>query len=177
MACFYFRFQGACAQFSVLPRHSSQLRRVRRDLLSCKSTGGTGDCMLYWCHDCKHTPVSYLSIYYHTWICQTLKSHSREQLEEGVAWRLFTLLERYHSATEAVAYPLPQGYNSFLAYLAHRCLPHHVFMQYVRRGVLQLNVDVLREIVYGLCIRELSVVSQTRLIIVYLRLFLWTDCR
>ncbi|KAK4299369.1 hypothetical protein Pmani_028344 [Petrolisthes manimaculis] len=73
-----------------------------------------------------------------------------EQLEEGVARRLFTLLERYHSATEAVAYPLPQGYNSFLAYLAHRCLPHHVFMQYVRRGVLQLNVDVLREIVYDL---------------------------
>lgn len=66
-----------------------------------------------------------------------------------MASRLFTLLERYHSATEAVAYPLPQGYNSFLAYLAHRCLPHSVFMQYVRRGVLQLNVDVLREIVYG----------------------------
>lgn len=73
----------------------------------------------------------------------------REQLEDSVASRLFTLLERYHSATEAVAYPLPQGYNSFLAYLAHRCLPHSVFMQYVRRGVLQLNVDVLREIVYG----------------------------
>ena len=72
-----------------------------------------------------------------------------EQLEDGVASRLFTLLERYHSATEAVAYPLPQGYNSFLAYLAHRCLPHSVFMQYVQRGVLQLNVDVLREIVYG----------------------------
>ncbi|XP_066983004.1 protein pigeon [Macrobrachium rosenbergii] len=73
-----------------------------------------------------------------------------EQLDEAVANRLFTLLERYHSATEAVAYPLPQGYNSFLSYLAYRCLPHHVFMQYVRRGVLQLNVDVLREIIYDL---------------------------
>ena len=74
---------------------------------------------------------------------------SREQLDEGVAWRMFSLLERYHLATEAVAYPLPQGYNSFLAYLAHRCLSQHVFMQYVKRGVLQLNVDVLREIIYG----------------------------
>lgn len=73
----------------------------------------------------------------------------REQLDDAVATRLFTLLERYHSATEAAAFPLPQGYNSFLAYLAHRCLPHFVFMQYVRRGVLQLNVDVLREIIYG----------------------------
>ncbi|KAG7163305.1 pigeon-like, partial [Homarus americanus] len=73
-----------------------------------------------------------------------------EQLDDAVATRLFTLLERYHSATEAVAYPLPQGYNSFFAYLAHRCLPHIIFMQYVRRGVLQLNVDVLREIIYDL---------------------------
>ncbi|XP_071515904.1 protein pigeon isoform X1 [Panulirus ornatus] len=73
-----------------------------------------------------------------------------EQLDDAVATRLFTLLERYHSATEAAAFPLPQGYNSFLAYLAHRCLPHFVFMQYVRRGVLQLNVDVLREIIYDL---------------------------
>lgn len=74
-----------------------------------------------------------------------------------MASRLFTLLERYHSATEAVAYPLPQGYNSFLAYLAHRCLPHSVFMQYVHRGVLQLNVDVLREIVYGKLKKDLKI--------------------
>ena len=40
-------------------------------------------------------------------------------------------------------------YNSFLAYLAYRCLPHHSFMAYVGRGVLQLGVDVLREIIYG----------------------------
>lgn len=93
-----------------------------------------------------------------------------EQLEDAVATRLFTLLERYHSATEAVAFPLPQGYNSFLAYLAHRCLPHLVFMQYVQRGVLQLNVDVLREIVYDLddtpqnVERKLEIISSVPLV-------------
>lgn len=73
----------------------------------------------------------------------------REQLDEAVAWRIFGLMERYLIATEGVAFPLPQGFNSFFAFLAYRCLSHHVFMQYVRRGVLQLNVDVLREIIYG----------------------------
>ncbi|KAF2364238.1 Gamma-secretase-activating protein C-terminal domain [Trinorchestia longiramus] len=71
-----------------------------------------------------------------------------EQLEGSVQHRLFALLERYYSATDAVAFPLPQGYNSFFAYLAYRVLPRHVFQQYLHSGVLHLNVDVLREIIY-----------------------------
>ncbi|RXG70229.1 Protein pigeon [Armadillidium vulgare] len=73
-----------------------------------------------------------------------------EQLDENVSWRLFALLERYLISTEGAAFPLPQGFNSFFAFLAYRCLSHHVFMQYVKRGVLQLNVDVLREIIYDI---------------------------
>ncbi|CAL4078485.1 unnamed protein product, partial [Meganyctiphanes norvegica] len=102
-----------------------------------------------------------------------------EQLDEGVAHRLLLLLERYHSATEAVAYPLPQGYNSFLAYLTYRCQPHHVFMQYVRRGVLQLNVDVLREIIYDLddteenMSRKLEIISSVPLVRAHRALQYW----
>ena len=69
-----------------------------------------------------------------------------EQLDEAVRHRLFMLLETYYSATDGVAFPLPQGYNSFFTYLAYKSLPSHIFMQYVQRGVLNLNVDVLREI-------------------------------
>ena len=64
----------------------------------------------------------------------------------GHLWKLYT---RYHYATEILAFPRPDGFASFHTWLGFNVLTYPQFLQYTQRGVLQLNVDVMRKIMTG----------------------------
>jgi gamma-Secretase-activating protein C-term len=67
-------------------------------------------------------------------------------LDENRRQALFTLMERFLYCAEALAYPVPQGFTSFFAYLGYRTLPWPQFIQYTRRHVFELHVDAIKAI-------------------------------
>ena len=80
----------------------------------------------------------------------------RDELFPAQRTALFRLLERYSTAVAIVAFPLPPGYASFLAYLGFRVFSTEMFLQYAHRNALELNIDVMKAIMAG---REISFTS------------------
>ncbi len=74
---------------------------------------------------------------------------SRDRLPKEQRHLLFALLERYYLALDTLAFPVPQGFTSFFAYLGYRVLSISKFMDYVRAHVLQVNIDVMKTIMSG----------------------------
>ncbi|KAM7367068.1 hypothetical protein PAMP_014993 [Pampus punctatissimus] len=54
-------------------------------------------------------------------------------------WSMFHFMFRILEAMMGLCLPLPPGYHTLLAVFAVRCLPHHIFLQYIDHGFLQLT--------------------------------------
>lgn len=72
-----------------------------------------------------------------------------DSIEDDQRQLLLTSLQRLVHATDTLAFPLPQGFQSFIAYLGYRVMPAFMFNQYIRCNTFSLNVDVMKAILAG----------------------------
>lgn len=60
------------------------------------------------------------------------------------------MLQRYAHAIDALAFPLPQGFSSFITYLGYKVMSATVFNQHIRCNTFLLNIDVMKKILAGI---------------------------
>lgn len=72
-----------------------------------------------------------------------------DNIEDDQRRLLLTVLQRFANATDTLAFPLPQGFPSFITYLGYKVMSSTMFSQYVRCNTFSLNVDVMKKILTG----------------------------
>jgi len=72
-----------------------------------------------------------------------------DNIEDDQRQLLFIVLQRLAHAAGVLAFPLPQGFQSFITYLGYKVLSSAIFGQYVRCNTFSLNVDVMKKILAG----------------------------
>lgn len=73
----------------------------------------------------------------------------RDNIEDDQRKSLLTVLQRFAHATDTLAFPLPQGFPSFITYLGYKVMSPSLFSQYIRCNTFSLNVDVMKTILAG----------------------------
>lgn len=73
-----------------------------------------------------------------------------DNIEEDQRQLLLTVLQRYAHAIDALAFPLPQGFSSFITYLGYKVMSATVFNQHIRCNTFLLNIDVMKKILAGI---------------------------
>lgn len=71
-------------------------------------------------------------------------------IEEEQRQSLLMVLQRYAHAIDVLAFPLPQGFSSFITYLGYKVMSASVFSQHVRCNTFMLNIDVMKTILAGM---------------------------
>ncbi|XP_025207382.1 protein pigeon isoform X1 [Melanaphis sacchari] len=69
-----------------------------------------------------------------------------DNIEDEQRQSLLTVLQRLIHAADTLAFPLPQGFPSFITYLGYKVMSATMFSQYVRCNTFLLNVDVMKKI-------------------------------
>ncbi|XP_063394739.1 protein pigeon [Cydia fagiglandana] len=87
-----------------------------------------------------------------------------EEMEATHALIVFKVLEQYYLACVRVSFPLPAGFSSWFARLAHRALPFPALVGLVHRGVLEMQIDVMKDIIATKDTDERTVNNKLRLI-------------
>ncbi|XP_047985290.1 protein pigeon isoform X2 [Leguminivora glycinivorella] len=87
-----------------------------------------------------------------------------EEMEATHALIVFKALEQYYLACVRVSFPLPAGFSSWFARLAYRALPFPSLAGLVHRGVLEMQIDVMKDIIATKDTDERTVNNKLRLI-------------
>jgi len=72
-----------------------------------------------------------------------------DNIEDEQRRSLLMVLQRLIHAADTLAFPLPQGFPSFITYLGYKVMSATMFGQYVRCNTFLLNVDVMKKILAG----------------------------
>ncbi|XP_050523208.1 protein pigeon isoform X2 [Daktulosphaira vitifoliae] len=87
-----------------------------------------------------------------------------DTIDEDQRKSLFTILQRYAHAIDTLAFPLPQGFSSFITYLGYKVLPQNMFNQHIRCNTFSLNIDVMKKILIDIVDDKEGVVKKLDLI-------------
>ncbi|XP_025425466.1 protein pigeon isoform X2 [Sipha flava] len=87
-----------------------------------------------------------------------------DNIEDDQRQSLLTVLQRLAQAADALAFPLPQGFQSFITYLGYTVMSATMFNQYVRCNTFSLNVDVMKKILADIVENKEGVMKKLDLI-------------
>nr|XP_043878765.1 gamma-secretase-activating protein isoform X1 [Solea senegalensis] len=73
-----------------------------------------------------------------------------KQQASSAEWSVFHFMFRILEATRGLCLPFPPGFHTLVAVFAVRCLPHHIFLQYIDHGFLQLTETFLSRLMTDL---------------------------